>query len=57
MDTFARLTFGNITDGIPIEKIKDFLEAGILFTVETPGRYVFIADEGRVFLRSIDDEE
>lgn len=56
IDTFTPFTFDNINDGIPIEKIAVFLDAGILFTVTVPGRYVFILDEDRVFLRHIDQE-
>lgn len=53
IETFSPLTYKNVDDGIPLDKIRIFLEAGILFTIEEPGRYVFILDEGKVYLRSI----
>lgn len=44
-----------ILEGIPIEKINIFLEAGIIFRIDTTGTYEFIIEDGRVFIRQVYD--
>lgn len=57
MQTYSPLILKDITDGIPFEKIKDFLGAGIVFRIEIPGNYVFILDEGKVYLRDLNYDD